>query len=274
MHRLTAIVISLLVAAPALAQEQEAPVTLDASAPAELAADEMVEPTTADPVEPEEGYEPEPEDELEADERTAPPDLDATARRLFEAGRDAYHQGEFELAVSLWERAFSLSGRAALLLGIGDAYDRLNESGQAADAIRQYLVLEPDSDSREHLLARIGLLEEDLGRDRQEPADEGLGRPFTWVAAGSTGLLAVTSGLFWSRANTRYDALSATCAGSTAGCDDGQVDTVGRQLRVANVTLALSVVSLAAAVILYFVEGPSGDDDDATATRRARFGRF
>lgn len=268
MIRLSLIVVVSLIAAPAFAQEAEGAPELEAS---EALTTEEVAPDAValeSELAEDEGEYDEGEDELV--EVAAPPDLDATARRLFEAGRDAYHQGEFALAAGLWERAFSLSGRAALLLGIGDAYDRLNESARAADAIRQYLVLEPESDSREHLLARIGLLEEDLG---QEEVGDGSSHTFTWVAAGGAGLFGVTSGLFWSRANARYDALSATCGGSTAGCDDGQVDTVGRQLRIANVTLALSVVSLATAIILYFVEGRSGDDD-ATAARRSHLGSF
>ncbi len=204
-------------------------------------------------------------DDAEGDDAVAPaPDLDAQARRLFVAGRDAYQEGRFEEAAALWERAFDLSGRATLLLGLGDAYDRLRQGRRAANVLRQYLVLEPDTDSREHLEARIDL----LLRDDSEPAPRR--RPITYVLAASAGVGALVSGFYWARARSRYDALAATCGGTPGGCAQGQIGNVRGALRVSRAALGISLSAAVAAIVSYFLEGRPREAERRRARRRAR----
>ncbi|NOY91934.1 MAG: hypothetical protein GXP55_12125 [Deltaproteobacteria bacterium] len=205
------------------------------------------------------------EDEAESDDAVAPaPDLDAQARRLFVAGRDAYQEGRFEEAAALWERAFDLSGRATLLLGLGDAYDRLRQGRRAANVLRQYLVLEPETDSREHLEARIDL----LLHDDSGPAPRR--RTITYVLAASAGVSALVSGFYWARARSRYDALAATCGGTPGGCAQGQIGSVRSAQRVSRVALGISLSVAVAAVVSYFLEGRPREAERQRARRRAR----
>jgi tetratricopeptide (TPR) repeat protein len=211
-----------------------------------------------------------PEEDAETAAPAPPPNLDRQARRLFVAGRTAYQEGRFDEAASLWERAFDLSGRATLLLGLGDAYDRLREGRRAASVLRQYLVLEPDTDSREHLEARIEL----LLRDDHAPTRR---RRITYVLAAGAGAAAIISGVYWARARSRYDALAATCGGTPEGCADGQIGNVRRAQRVSRAALGISLGAAVGAVVTYFLEGRrSAEDrrriDERRARRRARRG--
>jgi len=192
----------------------------------------------------------------------AAPDLDSQAHRLFVAGREAYQDGRFEEAAALWERAFDLSGRATLLLGLGDAYDRLRRGRRAASVLRQYLVLEPDTDSREHLEARIQL----LMRDGDAPSRR---RRLTYIFAGVTGAAGLVSGLYWARARSRYDTLASTCGDTPAGCEGRQISGVRSAQRVSRTALGISVTAAITAVVTYFLEGRRVEEERA-ARRRAR----
>ena len=91
-------------------------------------------------------------------------------------------------------------------------------------------------------------------------ADEGwwLGRKWTWIAAGSTVVLAagaITAGL---SAESKFNSLRSSCgAGSPArpGCSQGDIDSVSSRQTAANVFWGLAAAAAATTGILFYFEG-------------------
>jgi len=94
-----------------------------------------------------------------------PPSADATgahdqeARRLFEAGREAYVDEKYQDALNYFQQSHELSQRPQLLFNVGQAADRLGQREQAAEAFRGYLAAVPDAGNRPEVEARIAQLE-------------------------------------------------------------------------------------------------------------------
>jgi hypothetical protein len=95
---------------------------------------------------------------------------------------------------------------------------------------------------------------------RPSGASEGwwLGRKWTWVAAGSTVLLAVgavTAGLL---AQSKFDSLRSSCgAGNPArpGCSQSDIDSVTSRQTVANVFWGLAGAAAVTTGVLFYFEG-------------------
>ena len=91
-------------------------------------------------------------------------------------------------------------------------------------------------------------------------ASEGwwLGRKWTWVAAGSTVLLAagaITAGVLM---QSKFDSLRSSCgAGNPArpGCSQSDIDSVSSRKTVANVFWGLAGATAVTTGVLFFVEG-------------------
>ena len=91
-------------------------------------------------------------------------------------------------------------------------------------------------------------------------ASEGwwLGRKWTWVAAGSTALLAagaVTAGLL---AQSKFDSLRSSCGiGNQAnhGCGQSDIDSVTSRATIANVFWGLAGAAAATTGVLFYFEG-------------------
>jgi Tetratricopeptide repeat len=91
-------------------------------------------------------------------------------------------------------------------------------------------------------------------------ANEGwwLGRKWTWVAAGSTVLLAVgaiTAGLLM---DSKFDSLRSSCgAGNPArpGCSQGDIDSVSSRQTTANVFWGLTAAAAVTSGVLFYFEG-------------------
>ncbi len=61
------------------------------------------------------------------------------ARRLFREGDRRYSEGDYEGAVTAFERAYALSGKEALKYNMANAYERLGRYEEALRALRDYL---------------------------------------------------------------------------------------------------------------------------------------
>ncbi len=83
---------------------------------------------------------------------------DARARALFDAGQRAYDAGEYQLALELFERSRTLSGRAALLYNMGMCADRLRADDDAIRYFERYLAAAPDAANREDVEQRLEAL--------------------------------------------------------------------------------------------------------------------
>jgi PEGA domain len=85
-----------------------------------------------------------------------------------------------------------------------------------------------------------------------------LGRKWTWVAAGSTVLLAVgaiTAGLLM---DSKFDSLRSSCgAGNPArpGCSQGDIDSVSSRRTTANVFWGLTAAAAVTSGVLFYLEG-------------------
>lgn len=198
----------------------------------------------------------------ESEEVNVRDEADAQARRMFVAGRQAFHEGDYTQALAFWERSFSLSLRPGLLVGIADAHERLGQRREAAQALRHYLVLQPDSDIADELPLRIEGLELDAVDELRLPGTEESEvrhrRRFTWVAAGGAAVATIAGGIFWARARSRYDGLLATCGATSAGCAPSQVDRVSTDVALTNGSFITAGVLALSATLLYFLEAPEG----------------
>lgn len=86
------------------------------------------------------------------------PQLEAEARALFEAGRNAFEDGRFDAALQRFREAYELSHRPQLLYNIGQAADRLRHDAEAVRAFEQYLELVPDAPTRRRVELRLEAL--------------------------------------------------------------------------------------------------------------------
>lgn len=95
---------------------------------------------------------------------------------------------------------------------------------------------------------------------RREPADHTwwLGRKWTWVAAGSTVVLASGAIIAGAMMQSKFDDLRSSCGrGNPAfpGCTQSDVDAVKLRRDTANVFWGLTAVAAAATGVLFYFEG-------------------
>ncbi len=199
--------------------------------------------------------------------------LDA-ARAELEAGRLAYENGEFEVALDRFERAYELSGSADLLYNVATCADRLRRDDVALDSYERYLEAAPETEDRAQIEGRIRALRAALAREGSRvepapapseagPAPHAHHRLFTWIALGVSVALGATTAGLWAGAQSSYDSFSA-CAPS---CDPAEVGaSSGHALQTAgNVLFGLSLAALAGAVVLFFVEPKDDAAEPAVA---------
>ena len=147
-------------------------------------------------------------------------------------------------------------GTVTLRLGppaIPVAVQPLPESAVAASPAPPKLDL---GASPEPAFANIGL----GASPAPSPARNGwwLGRKWTWVAAGSTVLLAagaITAGVAM---QSRFNSLDKSCgssSGNTSGCSQSQIDSVSWRGTTANVLWGLAAAGAVTSGVLFYVEG-------------------
>ncbi len=83
---------------------------------------------------------------------------DDRARELYLRGERMYAAGDYDEAIDLFRQAYELSGRAALLFNLANAYERAGRLEAAIDALRRYAPSAPEYDQAT-VNARITALE-------------------------------------------------------------------------------------------------------------------
>jgi len=81
------------------------------------------------------------------------------AKKAFAAGTRAYENGDFEVALARFRRAYELTESPDLLYNIATVSDRLRRDAEALEAYRGYLKARPQSPDREHVEGRIEALQ-------------------------------------------------------------------------------------------------------------------
>lgn len=94
------------------------------------------------------------------------------ARALFEAGRVAVQEGDYEAAYRYFTDAYESSQRAVLLFNIASAAERIDREDEAVVRYREYLAQVPDAENRAYVEGRIRALE-------NRHSDEGEPEPST-----------------------------------------------------------------------------------------------
>lgn len=106
-----------------------------------------------------------------ADAERDPMQLDAEARGLFVAGREAFDAGRYDNALDYFTRAYALSGRPGLLFNIASSAERLRRDEEALRGYQAYLEAMPEAPNREYTEGRIAFLREQLrGESARAPS--------------------------------------------------------------------------------------------------------
>lgn len=219
---------------------------------------------------------------------------DESARPMFEMGRRAYEDGRYAEALDAFQRVFVLTGHPAMLINIANSHARLGEPRRAGASLEQYLALVPDAPDRLMIEDRISALygqadtaplveaatpaphpsaapptaasAPSLPASRA-PASEShglfMGRTYTWLALGTSIVLAGVGTAVWIDANQRFERLALTC-GSQGGCSDRELRPITNGVTATNVLLVGSAVSLLATGFLFAIEGSPGSTERAS----------
>ena len=208
---------------------------------------------------------------------------DVEARRLFEAGRRAYDDGRYAVALRQFERAYALSQRPALLYNVGVAADRLGRNDRALAAFEQYLREVPageDDDQRAEAEARVTLLREnqspqDVARptavpvvpshasaarpvDDPVPASDGLGAlPWVFIVGGS--VVAIGGGVLVGLSASDIDSVENAPPGTPWSEVEAANDRAPVFSGIGFAMLGVGVISLGVGFVLL-----TADDEGAT----------
>jgi len=118
------------------------------------------------------------------------------ARTLFSRGQTAYQQGDYETAVTSWNRAYELDPRPLIQYNLSQAFERLGRLGDAAQALDRYLETADASDQHQA-----------DARAKRSALRERLSRTGITVRGGPDGATILVDGTEWGR-TPRPDAIS------------------------------------------------------------------
>jgi tetratricopeptide (TPR) repeat protein len=86
---------------------------------------------------------------------------DADPKALFNQGKDAFEQQQYQVAYDKFEKAYFLSHRPALLFNMSSALQKLQRPHEAAEKLRAYLRVVPDDPEHLDLEERMRALDEE-----------------------------------------------------------------------------------------------------------------
>lgn len=88
----------------------------------------------------------------------------AEAKRLFDEGAESYGRGDYEAAVTAWEKSYEISKRPLIFWSIANAYERLGDVRKAREYLAKWREAAP-ADEVELLDARLKKLDERIARE-------------------------------------------------------------------------------------------------------------
>jgi tetratricopeptide (TPR) repeat protein len=141
---------------------------------------------------------------------------DQEARASFEAGKAAYDNGDYAVALVQFERAYDLSHRSLLLYNLGLTHDRLQHEERALESYEAYLAANPQDERAAETRARVKVLRESIearrtaastpaaSSTRDEPLDPRRKRRRLWLGIGF-GVVAIGAGVTAALITSRDD---------------------------------------------------------------------
>ena len=111
-----------------------------------------------------------------------PPTATAEAESIAETAARRYKLGEYELAAQLYDRAWELAKRPALLFNAGRAWERAGKLRAALQRYQACAAVETEAGAREEARLRAARLNEQLANDERK-SDSGLPAPVPSAAA-------------------------------------------------------------------------------------------
>lgn len=188
---------------------------------------------------------------------------DAVARELFEAAELSVGRGDYERALGLFQQAFELSDRPALLFNAANAAERLRRDELALELYASYLERVPDAPNRAAVEARM----EQLGAAGADPEDDGSAEVastnlWAWVA-GSTAVVFTALGVAGRvRGNTVFSSLEDEC-GRAPGCSDERLNETSLQAWDRTTVISFSIAGAAAVgFVVALIVGRDTKDED------------
>lgn len=221
---------------------------------------------------------------------TAAAQDDATerARVHFEAGTRAFDTGDYELAVTEFERAYELTHHPDLLFNIYSSAERAGHLERAADALTRFLAEgQLEEERRPVLQERLARLRERIaaseGREPQPTEAQGTAVPEPSVETSepepaaaapsgvhpagivtliTAGVLAASFAVFAGLSEMEDGALTERCGTS---CTSEEVQTLMVYNTIADVSWITAAVAGVAGVVLLFALPPEGGSQTAIA---------
>ena len=210
---------------------------------------------------------------------------DAQARELFYKGEQHYAAGRYERAAVLYEGAYELSDRPAILFALANAHERMGNLDKAARYLRLY-VRSAKPENKSDLMSRIEILEtkrdqEKLAKEKtriaeeeqrlakriallpkEEKAKPGSTLGVVALAGGGVGLVsAATFGLLSMRSGNKAENFckDGLCSGSASSALSKEKNFA----LAADISLAFAVVSVGTG--LYLLLRSQNDDEKEPA---------
>lgn len=163
----------------------------------------------------------------------------------FEAGVEAYRQGQFDVAIERFQEAFDLSGAPVLLYNLARAHEGAGHAAEAAATYRRYLASDAEIADRAEIEARVSALDPPapppvapVPEPPPPPIDAALFVAIGITALGGAVLIAgaVAAGV----ANDRYSAARST---------EVQVERLARQARAFELATTANVLFVIGGVL-------------------------
>lgn len=83
----------------------------------------------------------------------------AAAGQHFDAAQEAFQKADYRRAAAEYQAAYQITKDSALLMSIGESWQRAGEATRALEAYRAYLKAQPDASDRAEIEKRVAALE-------------------------------------------------------------------------------------------------------------------
>jgi tetratricopeptide (TPR) repeat protein len=203
----------------------------------------------------------------------------AEAKKAFVAGTRAYQRGDFETALSSFQKAYDLTGSPDLLYNIATVSDRMRHDEDALRAYEGYLGARPDSADREHVESRIEVLRAELEAQRraeleaqieareaalaaaarvkaERPLTEYVGPgPGPWITIGGGGAAMVTGAILVGLGQRDQNKVESAPPGSSYASVEAYADRAPRRTKAGAALLGVGGAAVLGGVIWQLTGG-------------------